>query len=156
MALVRILIDGYSLLHNWPDLAPGKPRHSASARHELIHVLTRYHDATGTPITIFFDGTGSPRNGTKCEGHPTVEILFSSDGKTADDMIERATHRLKAYGDVLAVTDDRLERDTVTGLGGHVASCQNFIRMVENALAELKEDLKQYNRAERTRYRQKR
>jgi predicted RNA-binding protein with PIN domain len=85
-----------------------------------------------------------------------VEILFSSDGKTADDMIERATHRLKAYGDVLAVTDDRLERDTVTGLGGHVASCQNFIRMVENALAELKEDLKQYNRAERTRYRQKR
>ena len=23
MALVRILVDGYSLLHNWPELAPG-------------------------------------------------------------------------------------------------------------------------------------
>lgn len=53
MALVRILVDGYSLLHNWPELAPGKARHSAAARAELVHVLTQYHDATGTPLTIF-------------------------------------------------------------------------------------------------------
>ena len=25
MALVRILVDGYSLLHNWPQLAQGQP-----------------------------------------------------------------------------------------------------------------------------------
>ncbi|HLZ54825.1 MAG TPA: NYN domain-containing protein [Verrucomicrobiae bacterium] len=53
MALARILVDGYSLLHNWPELAPGRPRHSARARDELIHVLTRYHDATGEPIAVF-------------------------------------------------------------------------------------------------------
>ena len=35
MALVRILVDGFSLLHNWPELAPGKGRHSAAARGEL-------------------------------------------------------------------------------------------------------------------------
>ena len=58
MALARILVDGYSLLHNWPELAPGQPRHAARAREELIYVLTRYHDATGTPVTIFFDGFG--------------------------------------------------------------------------------------------------
>jgi hypothetical protein len=34
MPLVRILVDGYSLLHNWPELAPGKARHSAAARDE--------------------------------------------------------------------------------------------------------------------------
>jgi hypothetical protein len=60
MALVRILVDGYSLLHNWPELAPGQPRHSAAARDELIHVLTRYQDAIRTPITIVFDGGGAP------------------------------------------------------------------------------------------------
>jgi hypothetical protein len=61
MALARILVDGYSLLHNWLELAPGQPRHSARAREELIHVLTRYHDATGTPVTIFFDGNAAAR-----------------------------------------------------------------------------------------------
>ena len=44
MALVRILVDGYSLLHSWPELAPGKPRHSAAARDELIRVLTLYQE----------------------------------------------------------------------------------------------------------------
>jgi hypothetical protein len=61
MALARILVDGYSLLHNWPELAPGRPRHSARAREELVHVLTRYHDATGTPVTVFFDGSRARR-----------------------------------------------------------------------------------------------
>ena len=44
MALVRILVDGYSLLHNWPELANGRPRHSAAARDELIRRLTLYGD----------------------------------------------------------------------------------------------------------------
>ena len=60
MALARILVDGYSLLHNWRELAPGAPRHSARARDELVFILTRYHDATGEPITVFFDGAGAP------------------------------------------------------------------------------------------------
>jgi predicted RNA-binding protein with PIN domain len=54
MALVRILVDGYSLLHGWPELAAGAARHSARAREELIHVLTRYCDVTGEPVTVFF------------------------------------------------------------------------------------------------------
>jgi uncharacterized protein len=156
MALIRILVDGYSLLHNWPELAAGRARHSAAARDELIHVLTRYHDATGTPITVFFDGAGARLGTPKHESSGHVEVLFSRAGKTADEMIERAAHRFQPYGEILAVTDDRTERDVVIGLGGHAASCINFISMVESALTELAEDLKHYNRTERNRFRQKR
>src|SRR5450631_1639102 len=49
MALVRILVDGYSLLHNWPELAPGAARHSEAARDALVEMLTHYQDAKGTP-----------------------------------------------------------------------------------------------------------
>ena len=52
MALVRILIDGYSLLHNWPELAEGAARHSEAARGALVEILTHYQDACGTPITV--------------------------------------------------------------------------------------------------------
>src|SRR5579885_1759018 len=119
MALVRILVDGYSLLHNWTALAPGKPRHSAAARDELVRILTLYHDAVGTPITIFFDGSSPPmRSPSETVSTPEVEILFSRAGQTADQMIERAAHRFQAFGEILAVTDDHAERDTVIGLGG--------------------------------------
>ena len=152
MALARILVDGYSLLHNWPELAPGQPRHAARAREELIYVLTRYHDATGTPVTIFFDGSGAQAEIAPRESNPDVEVLFSRAGQTADQMIERAAHRFSAYGEALAVTDDAAERDTVTGMGGLASSCANFIRMVESALTELQDELRDYNRTERNRF----
>src|SRR5665213_2522724 len=152
MALVRILVDGYSLLHNWPEIAPGAPRHSALARDELVQILTQYHDATGEPVTIFFDGSGAPPNTPKNESSRAVEVLFSRAGQTADDMIERAAHRFQSYGEVLVVTDDHAERDTVGGFGGSVASCANFIRMIGGAMAELKDELKNHNRAERNRF----
>jgi len=152
MALVRILVDGYSLLHNWPELAPGQPRHSERARDELVQMLTHYHDATGEPITIFFDGSSAPRGASKKKANNNVEVLFSRAGQTADDLIERAAHRFQDYGEVLVVTDDSAERDVVSGFGSSVASCANFIRMVENALVEVSDELKNHNRAERNRF----
>src|SRR5438128_6008409 len=87
MALVRILVDGYSLLHSWPELAPGKARHSAAARDELIQRLTRYQDATNTPISIFFDGGGAPTGTPAPASTPELEVLYSRSGQTADQMI---------------------------------------------------------------------
>lgn len=152
MALVRILVDGYSLLHNWPELAEGKPRHSASARDELVRILTQYQDASGTPITIFFDGSGAPPHLPKTQSGTPVEVIFSRDGKTADDLIERATHRFQPYGQVLAVTDDYAERDTVIAMGGTATSCDIFISMIGDALGELAADLKHHNRTEQLRF----
>jgi len=153
MSLVRLLIDGYSLLHNWPELAPRQPRHSAAARADLVHVLTRYQDAVGTPITIFFDGSGAPPNIPKPESNGVVEVIFSGPGKTADDLIERAAHRFQPYGEIMAVTDDNAERDIVIGLGGHACSCENFIRMIESEMTDFQNTLKHYNRKEQNRYR---
>ena len=81
-----------------------------------------------------------------------MEVLYSHAGQTADDLIERAAHRFQEYGEVLVVTDDFAERDTVSGFGGSVASCNNFIRMIDQALANLSENLKNHNRAEQNRF----
>ena len=152
MALIRILVDGYSLLHNWPELAEGAARHSEAARDALVEMLQTYQDASGTPVTVFFDGRGSRKMKPKNNSTNAVEVLFSSSGQTADDLIERAAHRFQPYGEVLVVTDDFAERDTVTGFGGSTASCGNFIAMIQNALADLAENLNNHNRKERSRF----
>ena len=152
MALVRILVDGYSLLHNWPELARGHARHSGAARDELIARLTQYRDAIGTPITIFFDGGGAPPGTPKALSTPEMEVLYSKAGQTADQMIERAAYRFSEFGEVLAVTDDNAERETVISLGSMASSCGNFIQTVESTLAGLTEDIAQYNRRERQRF----
>src|SRR5215472_1148039 len=85
MALIRVLVDGYnlihaiqmykkfggnqicSLLHNWPELAAGAPRHSERARDALVEMLQQYQDASGTPVTVFFDGQGARRSRPKSQ-----------------------------------------------------------------------------------------
>lgn len=152
MALIRILVDGYSLLHQWPELAEGAPRHSEAARDALVDMLQQYQDASGTPVTVFFDGRGARRSRPRNESGKAVEVLFSSAGQTADDLIERAAHRFQPYGEVLVVTEDFAERDTVSGFSASVASCGNFIAMIQNALADLQEKLNTLNRSERSRF----
>jgi predicted RNA-binding protein with PIN domain len=85
-----------------------------------------------------------------------LEILYSRSGQTADQMIERAACRFAPYGEVLAVTDDLAERETVISLGGSAASCANFIQMVEHALGEQADDIKDHNRKERQRFERRR
>src|SRR6185437_6342663 len=156
MSLVRILVDGYSLLHSWPELAPGKARHSAAARDELVRVLTLYRDATYTPISIFFDGSSTKIAGVpQTASTPEVEILFSRAGQTADQMIERAAHRFQPYGEVLAVTDDIAERETVINMGGLASSCWNFIQTVQNTLVDLQDEIKHHNRREQNRFKRR-
>jgi uncharacterized protein len=156
VAWVRILVDGYSLLHNWPGVAAGRARHSAAARDELVRVLTRYGDAVRTPITVIFDGGGAPAGTPKPESTPDLEVLFSRDGRTADDVIERVVHRIQPHGEVLVVTDDHAERDTVLSLGGMASSCDQFIREIELTLGEFQRELNHRNRNERRRFRQPR
>jgi predicted RNA-binding protein with PIN domain len=156
MALVRILVDGYSLLHNWLELAPGRARHSAAARDELIRRLTLYQDATGTPVTVVFDGAGRHSGRPTALSRSEIEVLYSRRGQTADQVIERAVHRFGPYGEVLVVTEDHAEREMVISLGGSAASCGNFIRDVENALADLGDEIKDHNRNERHGFRRRR
>jgi predicted RNA-binding protein with PIN domain len=152
MALVRILVDGYSLLHAWPELAPREPRYSAAARDELVHVLRLYSDAVNTPVTVVFDGAGHRGARQETDSTPQVEILFSKAGQTADQIIERVTYRMKPFGEVLVVTDDNAERDTVLAMGGLASSCLSFIQGMENALQDLQRDVERYNSNEKRRY----
>ena len=107
----------------------------------------------GTPVTIVFDGSGPKRGADETPSKPEVEILFTRGGQTADQAIERAAVRLLDYGEVLVVTDDYAERDTVVNLGGMASSCENFVSTVETALGQMQRELKHHNEKERTRFR---
>lgn len=153
MPLARILVDGYSLIHAWPELAPGKTRYSSAAREDLIHRLRLYGDAMATPITVVFDGAG-PKASVAVEAPSTrmMEIIYSKAGQTADDIIERVTAKLVKYGEVLVISNDFAERDTVVAFGGSVCSCDYFIRSMGGTLEDFEKQLQRHNQSELKRY----
>ena len=153
MAFVRILVDGYSLLHAWPDLARGKARHSPAARAELVQQLRQYADAISTPITVVFDGKGPGSIESEALSTHMMEIIYSKSGRTADDIIERVAALLMKYGEVLVVSNDFAERDTVAAVGANVCSCEHFIRSIEAGLTDFQKQLQRHNASELKRYR---
>jgi uncharacterized protein len=155
MPIARILVDGYSLLHGWPELAPGKARFSSAAREELIHRLMLYRDAIGTPISLVFDGAGPAPDASQVPSTPEMEIIYSRAGQTADQLIERVAAMMKPYGEVLVITDDHAERDTVLSMGGMASSCLSFISDVENTLQEFDRGVEHHNARERNRFNSK-
>jgi len=152
MGILRILVDGYSLLHAWPELAVGRPRHSAEARDELVRILTQYGDSVETPVTVFFDGGGAPKGTPKEPSEPNMEIIYSPSGKTADDVIERVAYKMTQLGEVLVITNDHAERDIVTAFGAMARSCEEFILDADAALSQLSDSVKRHNRREERRY----
>ena len=133
MSLVRILVDGYSLLHSWPELAPREPRHSAAARDELVHVLRLYSDAAGTPVTVVFDGGGHRGVRQDTDSTPQVEILFSKAGQTADQIIERLAGTYGRAHDLTVATDDLLEQQTAAAFGAYPLSTAGLRDLLSDA-----------------------
>ena len=110
------------MLHACRDERPKAPPHSPMARDWLIRTLTLYQDAIHTPVTVIFDGMGSKASKENQEIHPHMEVIYSKGNRTADDLIERVTHKLLAYGQVLVVTNDYAEQNTIFSMGGSAVS----------------------------------
>ena len=146
---VRILIDGFSVLHACREELPQTAPHTAKAQDWLAHKCLKYQDAMGQPITLFFDGKGTGGKPSRVESNPHLEILYSQGNQTADYMIERVTHRLLPYGPVVVVTNDHAERETILSMGGEVQSCEAFMEEMRQCSEVASPDLARYLRRDR-------
>ena len=134
-----ILVDGYSVLHAWPRFATRKARRlSLQQRREvLLGLLGQYADHSCRRVTVVFDGYAAKHKPEGDEPSRGGEVLFSGRGKTADDLIERLVGESKPGADILVVTSDNMERQTVEAMGAHTTSAEVFEAEVESALHEL-------------------
>lgn len=141
-----MLVDGYSVLHFWPQLRKLAGRSLQLQREALITVLQQFGDATGQKMTVVFDGYAAKHKPDKNAPTVGIEILFSSAGYTADDVIERFVAQSERPGNIIVVTSDNLERQTVETLGAQSMSCELFEKEVTAALGELAKLVREHSR----------
>lgn len=144
-----IVVDGYSVLHFWPQLRKLAGRSLQLQRDALLRVLRQYADASGRRITVVFDGYAAKHPTGPNEPTPGLEVIFSSAGKTADDVIERLVATADRPGNITVVTADNLERQTVETLGAQSLSCELFEQDITDALGELARLVREHSRPRR-------
>jgi predicted RNA-binding protein with PIN domain len=143
--LERLVVDGYNVIHAWPELK-ALLRHSLEdARDRLIDRMAVYAQVSGAEVTVVFDAHRT-RAMANAETHVQgVRVVFTRRGHSADHAIERIAYSVAGDGDPLTVaTSDRFQSDLVRGTGGAVISAPELERRVVEAEKALARTVERY------------
>jgi predicted RNA-binding protein with PIN domain len=139
----ELIVDGYNIVHAWPELAPLiRSGRGEEARRRLIESLAEYAAVTGEHVTVVFDAHARARDGGAGEVVDGVTVVFGSSAQTADHVIERRVAIAAAGGEaetVTVATSDQLQRDLVMAMGGAVIGAAALRQVVLAARAETDE-----------------
>lgn len=126
-----LIIDGYNVIHSWPELLNLKESNLSHARDKLIDEMINFQALRGEKVIIVFDAHHFSGTEVRQEETSGVEVIYSRQGETADTVIERLAGELVGKGEeVLVVTADRLEQRLVWGKGALRLSPAGLKRMV--------------------------
>ncbi|TYP47017.1 NYN domain-containing protein [Thermosediminibacter litoriperuensis] len=112
-----LLIDGYNVINAWPELVEAKSLNLEAAREKLIDIMADYAAQTGINVVIVFDAhqvEGGRRISYRVNG---VEVVFTKEGETADNYIEKTVDSMAMGQKVRVATSDWIEQQIVMGRG---------------------------------------
>lgn len=131
-----IIIDGYNIIYNWPELKALGEKKMELAREKLIDKLNSYAGYTGNEIKLVFDGHLVKRGRGSRQRIGQIEVIFTKTGITADEAIEKMVQ--KAHKDTYVVTGDETEQWVTFGRGAWRMTPQEFHKELTVALEAMK------------------
>jgi len=132
-----ILVDGYNLIRQWPELAMLDRADLQSGREALLQELRGYQRAKRHRVTVIFDGRerGGISGGTEKAGG--IEVRYSRQGETADEVIAQLV--AKAGAGAVVVSSDREIQAAARRHGAAPLPAEEFIERIEaSRIAALK------------------
>jgi len=143
----RVIVDGYNVIHAWPQLKRLLGDASLeAAREKLVERLSVFGMVAGADVTVVFDAHHSTARTNSEELVEGVHVIFTRKGHSADHVIERIAYDASQANDAITVaTSDRFQRDLVRGMGGAVISALELERRVVDAEQELGRRVQRYS-----------
>ncbi|QDI91521.1 NYN domain-containing protein [Salicibibacter halophilus] len=143
-----VLVDGYNIIGDWPELKKLKQYSLIEARDLLIGKMAEYQAVTGRRVIIVYDAHMVPGTGSKNKHH-RVEVVYTRERETADERIEKLVSKLKnVETQVYVATSDYVEQSVTFGSGALRTSARELrIQMndVEQHVAERVSRVKKEN-----------
>ena len=143
-----LLVDGYNVIFDWPDLKALAAQDLSAAREALIQILCNYQGYHQCTLIVVFDAyrvTGGA-GGVQREGG--VWVVYTKEAETADAYIEKVTYelgKLEKERRVRAVTSDGAEQLILLGHGTLRVSSRMFRREMEATEREIAQIIAQHN-----------
>jgi len=121
---IHIIIDGYNLIRQSPELAGLDRQDLQLGRDGLVDILATYKKLKAHKITVVFDGVAQPGLYGSRDRAKGIAIRYSQGGESADDLIRRMARREKAKA--LVVSSDRAVMAAAESAGATVMDSAAF------------------------------
>lgn len=131
----RLIVDGYNIIHAWPELAAVKDANLEDAREALIGILADYAALTRVQVTVVFDSHRRTDTAPSSETISGVRVVYSGRKASADSVIERLIYEARRTDEVTLATSDGVQRDLALGKGVKTMSALTFKSQVEAAIS---------------------
>lgn len=114
-----LIVDGYNIIHAWPEFDKLKETSLDHARSSLISILSNYAPLAGQKVLVVFDAHQVKNTLDRTEIIDGVEVIYTQQGETADAVIERLAGVLAGQGRVYVATSDWAEQGIIFGRGAY-------------------------------------
>ena len=133
-----IFVDGYNVINSWKNLKEIKDYSYESSRLQLIDILQNYSAFNGYKMFIIFDAQLLKGSVRKKEKQGNLVVVFTKEGETADDYIERMVNNIGRKSEVCVVTSDSLEQQVAFQRGATRMSSLEFYHEVISTQKKIK------------------
>jgi len=132
-----ILVDGYNVIRQWPELAMLDRADLQSGREALLQELRGYRRAKPHRITVIFDGRDRGGGSGGAERTGGIEVRYSRQGETADEVIVRLVST--AGEGAVVVSSDREVQAAARRHGATPLAAGEFVARIDaSRIAALK------------------
>ncbi|BAF58481.1 MAG: NYN domain-containing protein [Pelotomaculum sp.] len=138
-----LVVDGYNIIHAWPEFEKLRDARLEHARSKLVSVLANYSPLSGQKIFVVFDAHQVKNYAEKTEIVDGIAVIYTRQGETADAFIERLVGDLLKEGPVYVATSDWAEQSVVFGRGAYRLTPEELRRQVNRTRIEHEKHCKQ-------------
>ncbi|MFC5713774.1 NYN domain-containing protein [Thalassorhabdus alkalitolerans] len=141
-----LLVDGYNIIGDWPELKELREKDLAQARDLLIEKMAEYQAFKGWEVKVIFDAHMVPGVGKKYLNY-RIDVVYTRENETADERIEKLVREIKNVETrVHVATSDYAEQSLIFGSGALRKSARELrieMELVEEGISRQVQETKE-------------
>lgn len=153
--LQHLLIDGYNVIHQWPEYRRLMKSGIVSAAERLVEDVRPIHDIDSVRVTIVFDGQGNLVQVERPSAQLTFSVLYAPAELTADGLIEQIVARASAPHQCTVVSRDNLVGESIRASGAVLMTVDWLFDWVERCQRRMDTEVHARRRKERSSWKER-
>lgn len=135
-----LLVDGYNIIHAWPELKELADDNMDGARTKLLDILSNYQGIRKCRIIVVFDAYRVQGHREEAGDYYNIHMVFTREAQTADQYIERFAYDNQRRYNITVATSDGLQQLIIRGAGSALLSARELKIEIDEANERIKRD----------------